>query len=101
LAGKGAIALGMDADLVLWDTARQVTYGANDLADNVGYNPWEGTTVTGWPDTVVLRGSVMVEAGKFIAPAPAGRWLHRRGGEARPFGKAAAEVDYLVQKGAI
>jgi dihydropyrimidinase len=42
LTGKGHIAPGFDADLTLWDPERTVTYGADDLHDNVGYNPWEG-----------------------------------------------------------
>ena len=44
----------MDADIVIWDPDKKVTYGANDLNDNVGYNPWEGRTVTGWPERVIL-----------------------------------------------
>jgi dihydropyrimidinase len=77
LPGKGAIAVGMDADLVLWDPERRVTYGADDLHDNVGYNPWEGVTVTGWPDTVLLRGEVLVEGGRFLGTPGAGRWIAR------------------------
>lgn len=77
LTTKGRIAIGYDADLVLWDPDAQHTYGANDLHDNVGYNPWEGTTVTGWPDTVILRGKVIVQDGTCHATAGQGQWLHR------------------------
>ncbi|MDJ1008473.1 MAG: dihydropyrimidinase [Paracoccaceae bacterium] len=78
LPGKGRIAPGADADLVVWDPARSVTYGENDLHDNVGYNPFAGTTVTGWPETVVLRGEAIVENGTCLAAPGQGRWLDRR-----------------------
>ncbi len=66
LEGKGDIAQGHDADLTLWDPARAVRYGADDLHDNAGYNPWEGHSVTGWPETVILRGEVLVEGGQCV-----------------------------------
>ena len=77
LTTKGRITEGMDADLVLWDPARRVTYGPDDLHDNVGYNPWEGRTIAGWPETVIQRGQVIVEQGACLALPGQGRWLPR------------------------
>ena len=77
LPGKGRIAEGYDADLVIWDGDRSVTYGADDLHDNVGYNPWEGVTVTGWPEVVIQRGQVIVEDGALTAEPGQGRWIDR------------------------
>ena len=77
LSGKGRLAKGFDADLVIWDETRQVTYGANDLHDNVGYNPWEGVTVTGWPVLVMQRGAVLVQDGALLAEPGQGRWIAR------------------------
>lgn len=77
LHGKGAIAPGMDADLVIWDPERRVTYGENDLHDNVGYNPYAGHEVTGWPETVLLRGEVLVADGAFHGTPGQGRWIAR------------------------
>ena len=77
LQGKGDIAPGFDADIVIWDPRRHVAFGADDLHDNVGYNPWEGRTVTGWPETVFLRGVPVVENGAFTGIAGAGLWLKR------------------------
>lgn len=77
LQNKGAIAVGLDADLTLWDPAKTVTYGANNLHDNVGYNPWEGRTVTGWPTHVFLRGQAVVADGKFLGVPGSGQWIDR------------------------
>jgi dihydropyrimidinase len=77
LPAKGRIAPGHDADLVLWDPLRAVTYGANDLHDNVGYNPWEGTTVTGWPVATLLRGMAVMRDGAWLGQPGAGQWLPR------------------------
>lgn len=77
LPGKGALTPGHDADIVIWDAARTHRYGANDLHDNVGYNPWEGVTVQGWPDTVLLRGHPIVTQGTLHAAPGTGQWLPR------------------------
>lgn len=77
LRGKGGIVDGQDADLVIWNPETTVTYGADDLHDNVGYNPWEGHTVTGWPEHVLLRGETLVKDGVFLGNPGAGRWIDR------------------------
>jgi len=77
LTQKGAIAAGKDADLVVWDPDKQVTFGENDLHDNVGYNPWVGRTITGWPTHVILRGQTIVQDGTFHGTAGAGNWIDR------------------------
>ncbi|SFP63309.1 dihydropyrimidinase [Tranquillimonas alkanivorans] len=73
LTGKGALRPGMDADVVLWDPEREVTYAADDLHDNVGYNPFAGHTVKGWPETVLLRGRVAVDGGTLHVEPGQGR----------------------------
>lgn len=77
LQAKGGIAPGMDADVVIWDPDKTVTYGANDLHDNVGYNPWAGTSVTGWPERVYLRGQLLVDHGRFLGQPGLGQWIDR------------------------
>ncbi|MEN0039775.1 MAG: dihydropyrimidinase [Pseudomonadota bacterium] len=64
LNGKGEIADGFDADIAIWDPEARYTYRPNDLHDAVGYNPWEGTTVTGLPITVLSRGEAIVDKGQ-------------------------------------
>ena len=77
LQGKGQIEVGADADLVIWNAARRVTYGANDLHDNVGYNPWDGHSVTGWPEVVIARGVVIVDGSNCVAEPGQGQWRAR------------------------
>lgn len=71
LTGKGRIAPGMDADIVLWNPTRQVTLG--DTLDGAGYNPWAGQKVTGWPETVIRRGDIVVQDNRVVARAGSGR----------------------------
>ena len=77
LPQKGALAPGMHADITLWDPEKTVTYGENDLHDNVGYNPWVGRTIKGWPTDVWLRGNRIVRNGTFAASPGSGRKIDR------------------------
>ncbi|KAF1019248.1 MAG: D-hydantoinase [Paracidovorax wautersii] len=75
---KGDIAPGLDADLVLWDPELRRTVRWTDLHDNVGYTPYEGREITGWPVTVLCRGEVVVDHGELHARAGQGRYIARR-----------------------
>ncbi|MCZ8374445.1 MAG: dihydropyrimidinase [Beijerinckiaceae bacterium] len=93
LAGKGAIAVGADADLAIWDPAREVTL-TDDLHDNTGYNPYRGRTITGWPETIIQRGAVLIEQGTLHAKPGQGRLMLRPAGPAtQPSGRLAPEFD--------
>ncbi|NRB33602.1 MAG: dihydropyrimidinase [Rhodobacteraceae bacterium] len=77
LKSKGEIAIGKDADLTLWDPQASTVFGANDLHDNVGYNPWEGTSLRGAVHMVLMRGQVIVQDGACLAQPGQGHWLRR------------------------
>lgn len=86
---KGSIAVGKDADIVIWDPDKDVTYGADDLHDNVGYNPWEGHRVKGWPEHVILRGRTLVKDGRFQGTAGSGQWIDRPELATKPTGQSS------------
>jgi dihydropyrimidinase len=74
---KGEIAPGSDADLVIFDPERETTLTAASQATRSDYNPYEGWTVRGVVDTVLLRGQVIVEGGHFVGRTGQGRFLRR------------------------
>jgi dihydropyrimidinase len=61
---KGTIAVGADADIVIWDDQRELTISNDMLHHNVDYTPYEGMRLKGWPRTVLSRGEVVVEDGE-------------------------------------
>jgi dihydropyrimidinase len=74
---KGTIALGSDADLVIFDPNRKHTIRAKTHHMRVDYSMFEGITVSGMPTTVLSRGKVVVENDKFLGRAGAGEFLKR------------------------
>ena len=73
LTDKGRIEVGADADIAIWNPDTKITFGANDLHDATGYNPFAGRTVTGWPETVLSRGEVVISDGECIAAKGRGK----------------------------
>jgi dihydropyrimidinase len=74
---KGTVAVGSDADLVIFDPARKHIISAKTHHMRVDYSMFEGIQVTGMPDTVLSRGRVIVEANKFVGRPGAGEFLKR------------------------
>jgi len=91
---KGTIAIGADADIAIWDPQREVTVTWDILHDAVGYTPYEGRTVTGWPVTVLSRGRVAVDDGALHVERGSGQFLARDLSDAaRPLGRLEPEMD--------
>jgi dihydropyrimidinase len=75
---KGTIAPGSDADLVLWDPDAERTITIDDLHHEGDYSPWEGWRVRGWPVTTILRGEIVVDAGRLLNRPGDGRFVKRK-----------------------
>jgi dihydropyrimidinase len=74
---KGTIAVGSDADIVIFDPNREQTISAKTHHMRVDYSAYEGRKVRGVVETVLSRGNVVVENGEFKGKAGDGRFLKR------------------------
>jgi dihydropyrimidinase len=78
LTRKGHLLPGYDADIVLFDPTKEITYTAELLHSNLTYTPYEGITVVGAPVTTISRGEVIIEHGRFLGTRGRGRFLKRK-----------------------
>jgi dihydropyrimidinase len=74
---KGAVAVGSDADVVVYDPTATRTISATTHHMDVDYSCYEGRTVQGRADVVLSRGSVIVRDGLFTGRKGAGRFVKR------------------------
>jgi dihydropyrimidinase len=75
---KGTIALGSDADLVVYDTNYRGVISQKSQQMNVDYSAFEGWPIEGRPSLVTLRGRVQVRDGTFVGELGHGRFLARK-----------------------
>jgi dihydropyrimidinase len=88
---KGTIAVGADADIAIWNPTLERTVTYSMMHDNVGYTPYEGRVVTGWPETVLSRGRTVVADGKLHVERGSGKFIVRAKPE--PLERAARQPD--------
>jgi dihydropyrimidinase len=94
LPRKGTIAVGSDADIAIWDPDLEVTVTWDLLHDNVGYTPYEGRKLRGWPVTVLSRGRVAVEDSELKVERGSGQFLPRYLSDAaQPLNRLVPEMD--------
>ena len=74
---KGTIAVGSDADLVVWDPKYRGKISVRKQHMNVDYNPFEGWPITGRPHVVTVRGAVAARDGKFVGTVGRGKLVRR------------------------
>ncbi len=75
---KGTIAVGSDADLVIFDPDEQQVISAKTHHMRVDYSMFEGIQITGVPKTVLSRGLTVIDSGKFVGRPGAGQFLRRQ-----------------------
>jgi len=77
---KGTIAVGSDADIVVFDPNRKETISVNNTCThhmNVDYNSYEGFEVTGFTETVLSRGKIIIDNCAYVGKKGDGRFLKR------------------------
>jgi len=77
---KGALLPGSDADIVIWDPEKKVTYGIAHTHQRTDYNLYEGWELTGMPEKVFLRGKLIVNGEQWLGNAGGGQFLKRKEG---------------------
>jgi dihydropyrimidinase len=75
---KGTIAVGSDADLVIFDPNKEEVISAKTHHMRVDYSMFEGIQIKGAPKTVFSRGRAVIDAGKFVGRPGSGQFLRRQ-----------------------
>lgn len=75
---KGTIAVGSDADIVIFDPNEERTLSVETQHMNVDYNPFEGMKVTGKTKSVLSRGEFVIRDEEFVGKAGKGQYLKRK-----------------------
>ncbi len=74
---KGTIAVGSDADIVLWDPKKRMTIANENQHHGADYTPYEGIRVKGWPVLTMVRGRTVVKDGVLVSDRPQGQYQSR------------------------
>jgi dihydropyrimidinase len=77
---KGALAQGSEADIVVWDPEKKLSYGVAHAHHRTDYNLYEGWELVGFPEKVYLRGNLIVDGDRWMGKRGMGRFLGRAPG---------------------
>lgn len=75
---KGAIAIGSDADIAIWDPEKRMVIDQKILHHGADYTPYQGFEVTGWPVSTLVRGRFVVRDGALVGEKGSGRHIRRK-----------------------
>ena len=78
---KGTIAVGSDADIVIYDPNKKVTIKQEMLHENVDYSPYEGFEVDGYPVMTISRGEIIAKDGEYVGAEGRGQFIVRGNGQ--------------------
>lgn len=74
---KGVLLPGADADIVIWDPNRTLTYGVKFSHQRTDHNLYEGWELIGFPEKVFLRGNLLVDGDRWYGRQGMGEYLYR------------------------
>ena len=74
---KGAIAIGKDADIVLYDKEKDFTISVNNMHSDYDHTIWEGKKLHGYPIQTYLRGKLVYDNGEFVGTPGTGEYVKR------------------------
>ncbi len=74
---KGSIAVGLDADIVIYDPSKGVTVSVGNMHSDYDHTIWEGKTMHGYPVQTYVRGRLVYDAGEFVGEPGYGQYVKR------------------------
>ena len=74
---KGAIAVGKDADIVIYDPEKDFTISVNNMHSDYDHTIWEGKKLHGYPVKTFVRGELVYEDGKYVGTPGSGKYVKR------------------------
>jgi len=72
---KGSLAVGSDADIVLFNPVKKIIINQNLLHENVDYSPYSNLELTGYPDMTIVKGKILISEGNLVSHHQNGNFL--------------------------
>jgi dihydropyrimidinase len=74
---KGAILVGSDADIVIYDPKKETTIDYKNMETNCDWSPYQGMKITGYPHMTLVRGEIVAQEGKCVGKKGFGKFVKR------------------------
>ena len=76
---KGSIAVGKDADIVIYDPEKEFTISVDNMHSDYDHTIWEGKKLHGYPVMTYVRGNLVYDNGEFVGKPGLGEFVKREG----------------------